>query len=81
MFFMKYIPGNIYINSTISNISELAAYVASGFFATHLGIRISYFIGFMLATVGGLLLTFFFNMTSVVPVFVLLAKFGISLAF
>ena len=62
MFFLKYIPGNIYTNTSISNISELIAYVASGFIADRLGIKASFFIGFMLATGGGLLLIFLLDL-------------------
>ena len=81
VFFLKYIPGNIYGNTAISNGSELTAYIVSGYIMNLLGIKASYLIGFSVAAAGGLLLTFFFNMTSVIPVFVLLAKFGVAVSF
>ena len=80
-FFLKYIPGNLYINTVIANASEVLAYAASGYLMNIMGIKISYFTGFTVATAGGLLLIFFFGVTSVMPVFVLLAKFGVSFAF
>ena len=80
-FFLKYIPGNIYTNTAISNASELVAYAASGYLMNLMGIKISYFTGFSVATAGGLLLIFFFSAIDYVPFFVLLAKFGVSFAF
>ena len=80
-FFLKYIPGNLYINTVIANASEVLAYAASGYLMNIMGIKISYLTGFTVATAGGLLLIFLFGVTSVMPVFVLLAKFGVSFAF
>ena len=80
-FFLKYIPGNLYVNTVIANASEIIAYVASGYLMNIMGIKISYLTGFTVATIGGLLLMFFFGMTNIMPVFVLLAKFGVSFAF
>ena len=80
-FFLKYIPGNIYTNTAIANASEILAYAASGYLMNIMGIKISYFTGFTVATAGGLLLIFFFGMTKIMPVFILLAKFGVSFAF
>ena len=80
-FFLKYIPGNIYINTTISNLSQLTAYAVSGYTMNLMGIRSSYFTGFMIGAGGGLLLIFMFNYTHVMPVFVLLAQFGVALSF
>ena len=64
-FFLKYIPGNLYINTVIANASEVLAYAASGYLMNIMGIKISYFTGFTVATAGGLLLIFFFGVTSV----------------
>ena len=80
-FFLKYIPGNIYINTTISNLSQLTAYAVSGYTMNLMGIRSSYFTGFMIGASGGLLLMFFFNYTDIMPFFVLLAQFGVALSF
>lgn len=30
-YYMKYVPGNIFVNTSISTISELLAYASSGF--------------------------------------------------
>ena len=30
-FFMKYIPGNLFVNTSVSTTSELIAYIFSGF--------------------------------------------------
>ena len=80
-FFLKYIPGNIFTNTAISNASELSAYAASGYLMNMMGVKISFFTGFLIASIGGTLLIFCFEIASAMPVFVLLAKFGVSFAF
>ena len=80
-FFLKYIPGNIFTNTAIANASELFAYAASGYLMNIMGIKTSFFTGFLIASIGGILLIFCFGIVSVMPVFVLLAKFGVSFAF
>ena len=80
-FFLKYIPGNIFVNTAIASFAEVTAYVISGYLMKLMGIKVSYFIGFVVAASGGLCMIFFFKMKSVIAVFVLLAKFGVSFAF
>ena len=80
-FLLKYIPGNIYVNTTVSCLSEITANLISGFIVSLIGIKYSFFIGYCTATLGGLLMTFFFNVDSAMAVFVLLSKFGIAFAF
>ena len=81
-FYLKYVPGNIYVNTTLSSLAEISAYIGSGVVKSFFGARLSFMISFILAGVGGLLLVIFFNAEgALIAVFVLFAKFGISFAF
>lgn len=81
-FYLKYIPGNVFVNTSLSCTAEIIAYVASGLVMDIFGVKLSFMISFILAAVGGLLLTIFFNAEgALIAVFVLFAKFGISFAF
>jgi len=80
-FFLKYIPGNIYVNTSISSISEIIAYCFSGSLMKILGIKMSYLIAWVIATTGGILMICFSGSDAAMGVFVLLSKFGVSFAF
>ena len=56
-FYLKYIPGNIYVNTTLSSFAEVAAYIGSGLLFNIFGVKLSYMISFWLATAGGILLS------------------------
>ena len=78
---MKYIPGNIYVNTAVSCASEIVANIISGVIVKVVGIKRAFIVSYVVAGVGGLLLTFMFDKESIMPVFVLLSKFGIACAF
>jgi len=81
-FYLKYIPGNIYVNTSLACVSEVIAYICSGFVMNTFGVKLSFMISFIVAAVGGILLVIFFNAEgALIAVFVLFAKFGISFAF
>ena len=80
-FFLKYIPGNIYINTSLSNLSQATAYAVAGFFMNSIGIRASYFTGFMIGAGGGLFMMLYVESTAIMPILVLLAQFGVALSF
>lgn len=81
-FFMKYVPGNIYVNTSVSALSELVAYASSGFAYKILGGKPSFWISFFLAGIGGILIAISPNAVGYkIASFVLVAKFGISFAF
>jgi hypothetical protein len=79
--YMKYIGGNIYVNSCISCFAEIAAYGISGAVMNKLGYKISFVSSFAMAAVGGACIGFVSNEGNAIVFFVLLAKFGISFAF
>ena len=81
-FYLKYIPGNVYVNTSLSCIAEVLAYIGSGLFMNVFGVKLSYICAFILAAAGGILLVIFFNAEgALIAVFILFAKFGISFAF
>lgn len=81
LFFLKYIPGSIFVNSSLSCMADIIAYVLSGFIFRTFGVRLSFIIGFLLAACGGLLMVIFFNSDgALIAIFVLFAKSGIALA-
>ena len=82
VFYLKYIPGNFFINSSLSVFASLSGHAASGIVSKAFGIKIAFFVAFILASTGGLMLVFLYNANGlVVGIFVLFAKFGCSFAF
>ena len=81
-FYLKYIPGNVFVNTVLSCTAEILAYGCSGVAMKKFGVKLSYMISFIVAATGGILLVIFFNAEgALIAVFVLFAKFGIALTF
>ena len=77
MFYMKYVPGSIYVNTTAGAVSENLAYVVSGLLLNRIGIKLCYIIPLSIAIIGGFLLSAFPSEGLTEAAFVLIAKFGI----
>ena len=92
-FLVKYFPGNIYINSLMSTLSEIAAYCLAGYFYKKFGVIKCFMISFGIAVIGGAGIVifeistgFYKNNSDVVggwlfPTLVIFAKLGVSAAF
>ena len=82
-FYMKYLPGNIFTNTFASGFSEMTADALSGLIYRRLGAKTTYSGLLALSLLGGVCILFMGESTSTVlmPIFVMLAKFGISGAF
>jgi hypothetical protein len=80
--YMKYIPGSIFLNFSISGLSEIAAHVTVGLLYVKLTPRWTFFIGYSIAAAGGVCLLFQnqYENEGLLAFFVLLAKFGISMS-
>jgi len=82
-FFLKYVDGGVFINFTMAGAAEIAANVFIGIMFPKFGVKWSFFIGYIVATAGGVCLIFmnkFADSAFLIAMFVLLAKFGISMA-
>eukprot|EP00347_Sterkiella_histriomuscorum_P019689 403340662 len=82
-FQMKYINGDIFINTIVSSVSEVIAYILSGAFYMYIGFRISFLVSFIIAIIGSLFYVIFKNTASnaLISVMILGSKFGISASF
>lgn len=93
-FYLKYVPGGVFLNFSISGLSEVFANGVVGLVFKHLKVRWTFFTGFCIATVGGTLLIFQNSILGIDPddptrdesqgailiaVFVLFAKFGCAM--
>ena len=81
-FYLKYIPGSVYVNTVLSCAAEITAYLVSGVIMKIFGVKLSFIIAYILAATGGILMVIFFNASDdLIAVFVLFTKFGIASAF
>lgn len=81
-FQMKYIDGDIYVNTIVSSVSEVIAYLISGALYSTLGPKISFIGSFSIAIVGSVFYVIFGEAhKTLIPVMILGSKFGISGAF
>ena len=81
--YMKYVPGTIFLNFTVSGLSEILAHVVVGAFYVKLTPRWTFFIGYSIAVLGSIFLVFqkrYADNGALVALFVLFAKFGISMS-
>ena len=75
----KHIEGNIFLNTFSSSISELPATIISGLMYKKLGLKITLVFWFSNAFLGGLCYVLFGNSyESLIPVFLLFAKGGVT---
>ena len=81
--YLKYVPGALYLNFSISGISEIAAHVVCSIVFLKFTPRWTFFMGFLFAVIGGTCLLWqnkFSDQAALVASFVLFAKFGSSMA-
>lgn len=75
-------PGDVYNNSMASSGSELLAYILGGILYNKIGIRLAFCFSYLISVVGGAMILFWgTNNPQLMPIFVTLAKFGISSGF
>lgn len=80
-FYLKYFPGNLYINSTYFACSDLSAFVLAGLFLNYTSIRTSIRVGSLIALVGGLMYLFMSEVTKLIPLMICLSRIGQSMIF
>lgn len=77
-FELKHIPGDIFLNTGISSMFEIIAYLVSGVFYVKIGLKRSLIISYVFSGAASTLLIFFDTIGWLTPVLVLSAKYGIS---
>ena len=80
-FYMPYVPGDVFLNTTYSMFSEMIANIASGVIFNILGTKYSFITGYILASIGSCLITTIPTEGHMMGFFVLFAKFGIAYTF
>lgn len=85
---MKNVKGTLLVNTFSSSLAEISAVIISGYFFSRVGARAGLFTTFSTSAVGSILLIIINNQPSTpeiesvyIPLFVFIAKFGISAAF
>ena len=81
-YYLRFLPGNLYENYFASSCSELIAVVTAGFMYKFFKAKRTFQISFSIAIVGSSLIVFFGSLTlKLMPVYVIIAKFGIAAAY
>lgn len=80
-FYVKYFPGNIFINSMYFALADIFAYVLSGVIIKRVAIKKSFFIIYAIMLSGSVFYLFFFWYDPLVPVFIMLSEVGVSMSF
>ncbi len=78
-FFLKYLEGEVFINSIVAALSEMTSYMLTGVLFDKLGIKRSYLTYFLLSAFGATLYYSFAHLhRSLVPILLLLTMYGVS---
>jgi hypothetical protein len=81
-FQLKYIEGDIFINTIVSSVSEVCAYLISGALYDKIGPKVSFIAAYSISIVGSIFYIIFGTANkSLIPVLVLVTKFGVSAGF
>jgi len=80
--YVKYLPGDIYLNTVASSVSKIVAQLVAGLIYYKLGIKPAFSLLFGISTLGGLLILFLeVEAANWMPLFFILSNFGISGSF
>lgn len=83
-FLLKYIHGNIYVNSIVSSVADMIAYSVSGYLFSKLKVKKSLLIYWTVAFVGGIVLLILEGVNAndyLVATFVMISRLGMSSSF
>lgn len=75
-FYLKYFPGNIYVNSVYFACSDLIAFILAGVFLYYTSMKTSIRIGSVLALTGGFMYLFLFKHTDLIPFMICMSRIG-----
>ena len=78
---MKYLPGNIFVNTLVSSTLDIPISIGGGFLYHKFGVRITLPVAYALSLTGALLLIFFGGYNEIADaIMVMLARCGVKLA-
>ena len=80
-FYIKYIPGDVFVNIIITSIADALSSIGAGVVSTWIGAKKTLFLSFTLAALAGLALIFSSESPHWTMVFVLVTRYGINSAF
>ena len=81
-FQLKYMPGDIYSNSFATAVAEILGITAGGVLTKIFGIRNGFIASYLTSLIGGLAIILFGNnVPSMMPIFVGIARMGVSSGF
>jgi len=80
-FILKYLKGDIFLNSSVSALSEVLSLFMAGYFYLKFGLTAALTVSFVLGFVGAIFIMVFESVPALMPFFVLLTRFGIGSAF
>jgi hypothetical protein len=82
MYILKYLPGDIFVNTITTNASDIPIVIMGGLAYKYLGLKFSLFGAFIFATCGSVsMLIFSVQYPDAVPVMIMLAKGGVKMTF
>ncbi len=79
-YYVIYLPGNTYVEMYSSGAAEICGTIFGGFILRLTNAKVSFIVSNVIALIGGLLILFYEH-GSLLPLFIMIAKFGISSAF
>lgn len=80
-FYIKYIPGDIFINIIITCVADAISSIGAGMIAQYIGTQRTLFGSYALAAIGGVLLILFDQNEVLIMVLMMVTKFGINVCF
>ena len=81
-YYLIYLPGNTYVNTYSSAAAELVSVLIGGVLVKVLPAKWAFFVANSVSLIGGLLILFFgYAKVSLMLIFVIIAKFGISCSY
>ena len=80
-FYIKYLPGDVYMNVIILCIADALSSIGAGVMSTALGAKRTLFLSFLLSSIGGFFLILAGKQEHMITILVLITRYGINSAF
>jgi hypothetical protein len=80
-FFLKYFPGNIFVNSAFFAVSDFFGYACGGFIVKFSGVKKGLFLVLTISSIGGFSYLSFSKNVELVPFLICICRFGVTMTF